>query len=492
MGWQWFGAPENWLGAPKGHEPIDQAVDMQQWLVEIAGFLDCFLWFQYVYKMMLHVTCCLFYILLLLFGLKDDVAWCCCCFYCIVGEEVTCPWSSQLRINCFAQPLARARSSNRKKSTMEATDCGNAWLSLASSAISDSEWELAIERPQTSLSHRSCPWGGHLVKFQSRRHPLFWNGHVVFSLQNIEECSGSWSRVDQGKRAPIRWSVRKECLVKHSLLGSCNFYIFYIDSIWLATSTNWVVTNSYYIVTFLRKKHLLKQHVSRYVCRVPMCFQYVWAIIGYRRGTSSSKQPRRILRASWFGQKCEVDIREHPWRWMSSVNRSWLLVTLWWSLRLNKEGGTLQDVCDVSLAMFSLKMNDDWHVDSRHALLQHLTRPFSGLGWMLKVRNVARGCGWCEWFAYSLATAVVRREMAARVFSTTSTLPTQHDTRYAGISQSKGIAAAWCRESSTLVCLLAQTFLHALACSAVWFSISIGVFLNHAESCLCTHYLYDL
>ena len=30
--------------------------------------------------------------------------------------------------------------------------------------MSDSDWEVADARPDASLSHRSCPWGGHLIK----------------------------------------------------------------------------------------------------------------------------------------------------------------------------------------------------------------------------------------------------------------------------------------------------------------------------------------
>lgn len=29
-GWQWFGNPENWLGAPRGHEPVDQVAAARQ------------------------------------------------------------------------------------------------------------------------------------------------------------------------------------------------------------------------------------------------------------------------------------------------------------------------------------------------------------------------------------------------------------------------------------------------------------------------------
>eukprot|EP00438_Fugacium_kawagutii_P029575 Skav212239 [mRNA] locus=scaffold4106:82972:86749:+ [translate_table: standard] len=47
-------------------------------------------------------------------------------------------------------------------------DSCNAWLGLASSCMSDSLWELIVKSPEASLSHRACPWGGHLVKFDCR------------------------------------------------------------------------------------------------------------------------------------------------------------------------------------------------------------------------------------------------------------------------------------------------------------------------------------
>eukprot|EP00434_Breviolum_minutum_P030267 symbB.v1.2.026772.t1/scaffold2699.1/size140064/7 len=50
--------------------------------------------------------------------------------------------------------------------TME--DGCSAWFDLASSCLSDSLWELAVKHHETSLSHRTCPWGGHLLKFDSR------------------------------------------------------------------------------------------------------------------------------------------------------------------------------------------------------------------------------------------------------------------------------------------------------------------------------------
>ena len=62
--------------------------------------------------------------------------------------------------------------------------------------MSDSLWQLAVHLPEKTLSHRACPWGGHLVRFDSRPGhgkaengaPKFWGrrhgkrinlGHVV-------------------------------------------------------------------------------------------------------------------------------------------------------------------------------------------------------------------------------------------------------------------------------------------------------------------------
>eukprot|EP00435_Cladocopium_sp_Y103_P021817 s1500_g5.t1 len=47
-------------------------------------------------------------------------------------------------------------------------DASNAWLGLATSCMSESLWKVAVHLPETTLSHRACPWGGHLVRFDSR------------------------------------------------------------------------------------------------------------------------------------------------------------------------------------------------------------------------------------------------------------------------------------------------------------------------------------
>lgn len=43
------------------------------------------------------------------------------------------------------------------------------WFNLVSNGgLSRSAWDLAAERPDSSLLHRSCPWGGHLVRLDLR------------------------------------------------------------------------------------------------------------------------------------------------------------------------------------------------------------------------------------------------------------------------------------------------------------------------------------
>ena len=34
--------------------------------------------------------------------------------------------------------------------------------------MSDEQWEVATKTPEAVLSHRSCPWGGHLIKIESK------------------------------------------------------------------------------------------------------------------------------------------------------------------------------------------------------------------------------------------------------------------------------------------------------------------------------------
>lgn len=42
------------------------------------------------------------------------------------------------------------------------------WLNSASQCMSDEQWEVAATTREAILSHRSCPWGGHLIKVESR------------------------------------------------------------------------------------------------------------------------------------------------------------------------------------------------------------------------------------------------------------------------------------------------------------------------------------
>ena len=41
------------------------------------------------------------------------------------------------------------------------------WMKFARCCMSDADWEEAANGPEAILSHRSCPWGGHLIKIES-------------------------------------------------------------------------------------------------------------------------------------------------------------------------------------------------------------------------------------------------------------------------------------------------------------------------------------
>eukprot|EP00435_Cladocopium_sp_Y103_P027844 s2366_g6.t2 len=45
----------------------------------------------------------------------------------------------------------------------------SAWMSFAPSCMSDADWEVAAETSEVVLSHRSCPWGGRLIKMEVPR-----------------------------------------------------------------------------------------------------------------------------------------------------------------------------------------------------------------------------------------------------------------------------------------------------------------------------------
>eukprot|EP00438_Fugacium_kawagutii_P015808 Skav206884 [mRNA] locus=scaffold3287:13187:18436:- [translate_table: standard] len=49
--------------------------------------------------------------------------------------------------------------------------------------MTDSKWEMAARRPEASLSHCTCPWGGHLVRFDNRTAA---SGENIF-IQNAPE-----------------------------------------------------------------------------------------------------------------------------------------------------------------------------------------------------------------------------------------------------------------------------------------------------------------
>ena len=58
-----------------------------------------------------------------------------------------------------------------------AADNHGAWLKFAPSCMSDAEWEVAAKTPEAVLTHRSCPWGGHLIKIDSKTLGTAWFLH---------------------------------------------------------------------------------------------------------------------------------------------------------------------------------------------------------------------------------------------------------------------------------------------------------------------------
>lgn len=55
------------------------------------------------------------------------------------------------------------------------------WFQIPGLVWSDEGWEVAMARPLTKLSHRSCPWGGHLIRFSVK--------HLV--INNAPEKTGN-------------------------------------------------------------------------------------------------------------------------------------------------------------------------------------------------------------------------------------------------------------------------------------------------------------
>ena len=47
-------------------------------------------------------------------------------------------------------------------------DNHGAWLKFTPCCMSEQDWKVASQTPEAVLSHRSCPWGGHLIKLESK------------------------------------------------------------------------------------------------------------------------------------------------------------------------------------------------------------------------------------------------------------------------------------------------------------------------------------
>ena len=74
------------------------------------------------------------------------------------------------------------------------------WLNFAAACMSDVQWEVAAIRPDAMLSHRSCPWGGHLIRLDSKTLGYTW--HMSWALRRtVHVLSGNTSHL----LGPVGW-----------------------------------------------------------------------------------------------------------------------------------------------------------------------------------------------------------------------------------------------------------------------------------------------
>ena len=68
------------------------------------------------------------------------------------------------------------------------------WFQAMPEVLTPVSWSLALARPNAQLWHRSCPWGGHLIKFDTWPHH-FWDTTCGQSdvLDATPRCVKSWA-----------------------------------------------------------------------------------------------------------------------------------------------------------------------------------------------------------------------------------------------------------------------------------------------------------
>lgn len=94
------------------------------------------------------------------------------------GMHISASWSSLFDVLLWPKNLICLDSHEHREVQAEAMvdqteGVDNLkWFDFASTCMSDSTWEIAVKRPTSSLSHRTCPWGGHLIRFDNRTPTL--------------------------------------------------------------------------------------------------------------------------------------------------------------------------------------------------------------------------------------------------------------------------------------------------------------------------------
>jgi len=82
------------------------------------------------------------------------------------------------------------------------------WFQVMPNLLSSEGWGMALARPKASLSHCTCPWGGHLIKFNLRS----------ITIQNAPEKTSNIL-----VRPEVRFAFQNLCPMNGNKISDCDF-----------------------------------------------------------------------------------------------------------------------------------------------------------------------------------------------------------------------------------------------------------------------------
>ena len=85
---------------------------------------------------------------------------------------------------------------------------GQDWFQVMPNLLSSEGWGMALARPKASLSHCTCPWGGHLIKFNLRS----------ITIQNAPEKTSNIL-----VRPEVRFAFQNLCPMNGNKISDCDF-----------------------------------------------------------------------------------------------------------------------------------------------------------------------------------------------------------------------------------------------------------------------------